>query len=71
MKNTYGVLACITKVFGDHRSALRGSSESGRGREAENYSGTEKVKEYHLKDALRELEEMENIYEIGSVIREY
>ena len=34
-------------------------------------TGTEKVKEYHLKDALRELKEMENIYEISSVIREY
>ena len=32
---------------------------------------TEKVKERHMKDAIGELKQMESIYEISSVIREY
>ena len=72
VKNTYGVLACITKVFGDHKvSIARVVQKAAEGERAELVIGTEKVKEYHLKDALRELKEMENIYEISSVIREY
>lgn len=72
VKNTYGVLACITKVFGDHKvSIARVVQKAAEGERAELVIGTEKVKEYHLKDALRELKEMGNIYEISSVIREY
>ncbi len=38
---------------------------------AELVISTEKVKEYHLKDALEELQKMEQIHEISSIIREY
>ena len=50
---------------------LEEKKKAAEGERAELVIGTEKVKEYHLKDALRELKEMENIYEISSVIREY
>ena len=32
---------------------------------------TEAVKEYHMKDAIKQLEEMDTTQEISSVIREY
>ena len=38
---------------------------------AELVISTEKVKEYHIKDALRELQKMDSISEISSMIREY
>lgn len=72
VKNQPGVLACIAKVFGDHKvSIARVVQKRVRDHEAELVIVTEKVKEYHLKDALRELEEMDSILEISSVIREY
>lgn len=72
VKNQPGVLACIAKVFGDHKvSIARVVQKRVRDYEAELVIVTEKVKEYHLKDALRELEEMDSILEISSVIREY
>ena len=72
VKNLPGVLACIAKVFGDHKvSIARVVQKRVRDHEAELVIVTEKVKEYHLKDALRELEEMDSILEISSVIREY
>lgn len=72
VKNQPGVLACIAKVFGDHKvSIARVVQKRVRDHEAELVIVTEKVKEYHLKDALRELKEMDSILEISSVIREY
>lgn len=72
VKNQPGVLACIAKVFGDHKvSITRVVQKNARAERAELVIGTEAVKEYHLKDALMELEGMENIYEVSSVIREY
>lgn len=72
VKNQPGVLACIAKVFGDHKvSIARVVQKNARAERAELVIVTEEVKEYHLKDALQELEGMENIYEVSSVIREY
>lgn len=72
VKNQPGVLACIAKVFGDHKvSIARVVQKNARAERAELVIVTEEVKEYHLKDALQELEGMETIYEVSSVIREY
>ncbi len=72
VKNQPGVLACIAQVFGDHKvSIARVVQKHVTDNQAELVIVTEKVKEYHLQDALRELKEMESILEISSVIREY
>lgn len=72
VKNRPGVLACIAQVFGDHKvSIARVVQKHAQDNEAELVIATEKVKEYHMKDALGELEGMESILEISSVIREY
>lgn len=72
VKNQPGVLARIAKVFGDHKvSIARVVQKHARDNEAELVIVTEKVKEYHLKDALRELREKDSIIDISSVIREY
>lgn len=72
VRNQPGVLACIAKVFGDHTVSIERVVQKNAGAErAELVIVTEKVKEFHLKDALRELEDMDTIYEISSVIRTY
>jgi homoserine dehydrogenase len=72
VKNQPGVLACIAKVFGDHKvSIARVVQKRAQDNKAELVIVTDKVKEYHLKDALRELKEKDSIEEISSVIREY
>lgn len=72
VKNQPGVLARIAKVFGDHKvSIARVVQKHAKDNEAELVIVTEKVKEYHLKDALRELREKDSILDISSVIREY
>lgn len=72
VKNQPGVLARIAKVFGDHKvSIARVVQKHAKDNEAELVIVTEKVKEYHLKDALRELREKDSIIDISSVIREY
>lgn len=72
VKNQPGVLACSAQVFGDHKvSIARVVQKHVHASQAELVIVTEKVKEYHLKDALRELKEMDSILEISSVIREY
>lgn len=72
VKNQPGVLARIAQVFGDHKvSIARVVQKHVQNHQAELVIVTEKVKEYHLKDALRELKEMDSILEISSVIREY
>lgn len=72
VKNQPGVLARIATVFGDHKvSIARVVQKRARDTEAELVIVTEKVKEYHLKDALRELKEKDSIKDISSVIREY
>lgn len=72
VKNQPGVLACIATVFGDHKvSIARVVQKRAQGAEAELVIVTEKVKEYHLKDALKELKEKNSIMDISSVIREY
>lgn len=72
VKNQPGVLACIAQVFGDHKvSIARVVQKHVQDNQAELVIVTERVKEYHLKDALKQLEEMDSILEISSVIREY
>lgn len=72
VKNQPGVLACIAKVFGDHKvSIARVVQKRVHDDQAELVIVTEEVKEYHLKDSLKELKEKDSIREISSVIREY
>ena len=72
VKNQPGVLACIAQVFGDHKvSIARVIQKNAKDNEAELVIATERVKEYHMKDALMELERMDSTLEISSVIREY
>ena len=72
VKNQPGVLACIAKVFADHKvSIARVVQKRVHDDQAELVIVTEKVKEYHLKDSLKELKEKDSIQEISSVIREY
>ena len=70
--NKPGVLAQIAQVFGSHKvSITRVVQKNAQSEQAELVIVTEKVKEKHLKKALQVLEEMEDIIEISSVIREY
>ena len=70
--NEPGVLACIAKVFGDHKvSIARVVQKNATKEQAELVIVTDVVKEYHLKDALNELQNIESIKEVSSVIREY
>lgn len=72
VKNEPGVLACIAKVFGDHKASIaRVVQKYVEDNRAELVLVTAEVKEYHFKNALRVLKGMESILEISSVIREY
>lgn len=72
VENRPGVLARIALVFGEHKvSIARVVQKNAHSDRAELVIVTEKVKERHMKDATEELKQMESIYEISSVIREY
>jgi len=72
VENYPGVLASIANVFGDHKvSIAKVVQKKVTTSEAELVIVTEKVKEYHMKDALSELAGMPITREISSVIREY
>lgn len=72
VKNRPGVLAEIAHVFGEHKvSIARVVQKNARTDRAELVIVTEEVKEKHMKNALGRLQEMESIFEISSVIREY
>lgn len=72
VKNRPGVLAQIAQVFGGHKvSIARVVQKNVHSEKAELVIVTERVKERHMKDATEELKNMESIYEISSVIREY
>ena len=72
VENRPGVLARIAQVFGGHKvSIARVVQKNVHSDRAELVIVTEKVKERHMKDATEELKQMESIYEISSVIREY
>ena len=72
VKNEPGVLAGVAKAFGDHKVSIsRLIQKQVCDDRAELAVVTEKVEEYHLKDALEELRAMDRILEISSVIREY
>lgn len=72
VKNEPGVLACVASVFGGHKvSIARVVQKRVEDQKAELVIVTEKVKEYHMQDALQELMRSDRILEISSVIREY
>ena len=72
VKNRPGVLAQIAQVFGGHKVSIASVVQKNvHPDRAELVIVTEKVKERHMKDATEELKQMESIYEISSVIREY
>lgn len=72
VKNRPGVLAQIAQVFGGHKvSIARVVQKNVHSEKAELVIVTERVKERHMKDATEELKNMDSIYEISSVIREY
>lgn len=70
--NQPGVLAGIASVFGAHKvSICKVIQKIITDGEAELVIVTEKVKEYHMADALDQLKNLKTIREISSVIREY
>ncbi|MDD2979339.1 MAG: homoserine dehydrogenase [Hespellia sp.] len=70
--NEPGVLARIAQVFGDHKvSIARVIQKNATEKSAELVIVTEKVKEYHMQDAMNEIQQMESVKEVSSVIREY
>ena len=72
VKNQPGVLASIATVFGSHGvSIARVVQKHIKGDQAELVIVTDKVREDYLKNALEQLRDSENIFEISSVIREY
>ena len=72
VKNQPGVLASIATVFGSHGvSIARVVQKHIKGDQAELVIVTDKVREDYLKNALEQLRDIENIFEISSVIREY
>lgn len=72
VKNEPGVLAKVASVFGDHKVSIRRVVQKYvQETTAELVISTEKVKEYHIQDALKELQNTDSIFEISSMIREY
>ena len=72
VENRPGVLAAIASVFGEHKVSIsKVSQKIITDNVAELAIVTEAVKEYHMKDALEQLDQMDTVREISSVIREY
>ena len=72
VKNQPGVLACIAQIFGNHKvSIVRVVQKYVEESQAELVIVTDKVKEGYMKNALKELEDLDDIYEVSSVIRAY
>ena len=72
VKNEPGVLACVAKVFGDHKVSIsKLIQKQVCDDHAELAIVTETVKEQYLNDALKELRDIDRILEISSVIREF
>ena len=70
--NRPGVLSAIAGVFGIHKVSIsKVVQKNVTDGVAELVIVTEAVKEYHMKDALERLKEMETTREISNVIREY
>ena len=72
VENKPGVLAGIASIFGNHKVSISQVVQKivAKG-SAELVIVTEAVKEFHMQDALRHLEELETVREISSVIRQY
>ena len=72
MKEPAGCAASIATVFGSHGvSIARVVQKHIKGDQAELVIVTDKVREDYLKNALEQLRDSENIFEISSAIREY
>ena len=70
--NQPGILAQIARVFGEHRVSIeRVVQKDSKEAMAELGIGTASVEEGHFWDALEEVEKLEAVSEISSVIREY
>lgn len=70
--NRPGVLAAITSVFGEHKVSITNVVQKVLTESVgELIIVTEAVKEYHMRDALEELKNMETTREICNVIRVY
>ena len=70
--NEPGVLACVAKVLGDNLVGIARLIQNDVCKEhAEIALVTDQVKEYHLKDSIKELEKIESIISIDSIIRQY
>lgn len=70
--NKPGVLASIASVFGTHKvSICKVVQKMITDGTAELAIVTEDVKEYHMQDALTDLEKIDTIQEISSIIRVY
>ena len=70
--NKPGVLAAIASVFGVHKVSIsKVVQKIIKDGPAELVIVTEAVKEYHMKDALEHLKDIETTREISSMIREY
>lgn len=72
VENKPGVLAGIASIFGSHKVSISQVVQKivAKG-SAELVIVTEAVKEFHMQDALRHLEELETVREISSVVRQY
>lgn len=72
VENKPGVLASIASVFGEHKVSIsKVVQKIITDGVAELVIVTDAVKEYHMKDAMEHLKDMETTKEISSVIREY
>lgn len=72
VENKPGVLAAIASVFGEHEVSIsKVVQKIITDGVAELVIVTEAVKEYHMKDAIEHLKELETTKEISSIIREY
>ncbi|MDP1819488.1 MAG: homoserine dehydrogenase [Acidimicrobiales bacterium] len=64
-----GVLAQVAGVFGDHRVSIRSMEQEGLGDEARLIFITHRAREAHVQATLRDLDALDAVDRIGSVIR--
>ena len=64
-----GVLAAVTKVFGDHDVSIRSMEQEGFAGEARLLFVTHVAREGDIRDTLAELSELETVEQIGGVLR--
>jgi homoserine dehydrogenase len=64
-----GVLAQVAGAFGDHRVSIRSMEQEGLGDEARLIFITHRAREADMRATLRDLEALEAVDRIGSVLR--